>query len=174
MATTLLTSTAAAQLLASKDYFARSTRVLEESDSSFRPHDAMMTVAQHVAHVARTLDWFIDGAASPDGFDLDFEKQANELAEVTSLTEARQTLDAAFARAVQFIGACSADDLARPLPPGPIMGGQPWSTSSGRWSSTPRTIAAPSPSTPVCSGRSRRCRTWTERLFRIDSHALST
>jgi uncharacterized damage-inducible protein DinB len=125
MATTLLTSTAAAQLLASKDYFARSTRVLEESDSSFRPHDAMMTVAQHVAHVARTLDWFIDGAASPDGFDLDFEKQANELAEVTSLTEARQTLDAAFARAVQFIGACSADDLARPLPPGPIMGGQP-------------------------------------------------
>jgi uncharacterized damage-inducible protein DinB len=125
MATTLLTSTAAAQLLASKDYFARSTRVLEESDSSFRPHDAMMTVAQHVAHVARTLDWFIDGAASPGGFDLDFEKQANELAEVTSLTEARQTLDAAFARAVQFIGACSADDLARPLPPGPIMGGQP-------------------------------------------------
>jgi uncharacterized damage-inducible protein DinB len=125
MATTLLTSTVAAQLLASKEYFARSTRVLEESDSAFRPHDAMMTVAQHVAHAAQTLEWFIDGAARPEGFDLDFEKQAQALAAVTSLSEARRQLDAAFARAVQFFESCSADDLARPLPPGPVMGGQP-------------------------------------------------
>jgi hypothetical protein len=33
------------QLLASKDFFDRSTRVLEEADSGFRPKEGMMTVA---------------------------------------------------------------------------------------------------------------------------------
>ena len=60
------------ELLASKEFFERSTSVLEESDSSFRPKDEMMTVAQHVAHTAQTLDWFIEGAQRPEGFNLDF------------------------------------------------------------------------------------------------------
>ena len=37
------------QLLASKDFFDRSTRVLDEADSGFRPKPDMMTVAQQVA-----------------------------------------------------------------------------------------------------------------------------
>jgi hypothetical protein len=41
------------QLLASQDFFARSTRVLEEADSTFRPQEGMMTVAQQVAHTAQ-------------------------------------------------------------------------------------------------------------------------
>jgi hypothetical protein len=63
----------AGQLLASKDFFERSTRVLEEADSGFRPQKDMMTVAQQVAHTAQTLDWFIQGASRSQGFDLDFE-----------------------------------------------------------------------------------------------------
>src|ERR1019366_5697881 len=72
------------QLLASKDFFERSTRVLEEADSEFRPKEGMMTVAQQVAHTAQTLDWFIEGASRTEGFDLDFEENAKGLNGVTS------------------------------------------------------------------------------------------
>ena len=113
------------QLLASQDFFGRSTRVLDEADSGFRPLEGMMTVAQQVAHVAHTLDWFIKGASQPEGFDLDFAKQASALEAVTSLTVARQKLDAAYAGAIHFLRSASPADLARPLPPGPVMGGQP-------------------------------------------------
>src|ERR1039458_2020455 len=81
------------QLLASKDFFERSTRVLDEADSGFRPQEGMMTVAQQVAHAAQTLDWFIDGASRPEGFDLDFAKHAKVLEGVTSLAAARQMLE---------------------------------------------------------------------------------
>ena len=113
------------QLLASQDFFDRSTRVLVEADSGFRPQEGMMTVAQQVAHTAQTLDWFIEGASRPEGFDLDFEKHAKALEAVTSLDAARQVLATAYAKAVQFLRAGGAEDLARPLPPGPVMGGQP-------------------------------------------------
>jgi len=111
-----------AQLLASKDFFDRSTRVLEEADSDFRPTAEMMSVAQQVTHVAQSLDWFVDGATRPEGFDLDFAAHAAALAKVTSLTAARAMLDAAYTRAIGF---CQTTDLSRPLPAGPVMGGQP-------------------------------------------------
>jgi uncharacterized damage-inducible protein DinB len=113
------------QLLASKDFFARSTRVLDETDSGFRPQEGMMTVAQQVAHTAQTLDWFIEGASRPEGFDLDFEKHAKVLEAVTSLAAARQMLDSAYANAIQFLRSRNPEELSRPLPPGPVMGGQP-------------------------------------------------
>jgi uncharacterized damage-inducible protein DinB len=113
------------QLVASQDFFERSTRVLDEADSGFRPREGMMTVAQQVAHAAQTLDWFIEGASRPEGFDLDFEKHAKALEAMTSLAAARQMLTAAYANAIQFLRARSAEDLAQPLPPGPVMGGQP-------------------------------------------------
>jgi uncharacterized damage-inducible protein DinB len=113
------------QLASSQDFFDRSTRVLEEADSGFRPREGMMTVAQQVAHTAQTLDWFIEGAFRPEGYDLDFAKHAQALEAITSLTAARQTLKAAFANAIRILRSHSPEDLARPLPPGPIMGGQP-------------------------------------------------
>ena len=113
------------QLLASQDFFARSTRVLDETDSGFRPQEGMMTVAQQVAHTAQTLDWFIEGASRPEGFDLDFEKHAKALDAVTSLAVARQMLETAYGNAIQFLRSRSPEDLSRPLPDGPVMGGQP-------------------------------------------------
>ena len=113
------------QLLASKDFFARSTRVLEEGDSGFRPQDGMMTAAQQVAHAAQTLDWFIEGATRPEGFDLDFAKHGAEVAKVTSLAAARQWLDKAYDNAIQFFRSRNPEQLAQPLPAGPVMGGQP-------------------------------------------------
>jgi uncharacterized damage-inducible protein DinB len=115
----------ASQLVASKDFFERSTRVLDEGDSGYRPNEAMMTVAQQVAHAAQTLDWFVEGASRPEGFDLDFEKHAKELAAVTSLNAARQMLERAYANAITFLRSQSPEQLASPLPAGPVMGGQP-------------------------------------------------
>jgi len=120
-----MSSDFAGQLLASKNFFERSTSVLDEADSQFRPHDGMMTVAQQVAHTAQTLDWFVQGASRPEGFDLDFEKIARELETVTSLAAARKALDAAYANAIAFVRSRSAGQLAAPLPAGPVMGGQP-------------------------------------------------
>jgi len=113
------------QLVASQDFFERSTSVLDEADSGFRPREGMMTVAQQVAHTAQTLDWFIEGPFRPEGFDLDFAKHAQALEAITSLAAARQMLKAAYANAVRVLRSCSPEELARPLPPGPIMGGQP-------------------------------------------------
>lgn len=115
----------AAQVLASKDFFERSTRVLEESDSQFRPREETMTVAQQVAHTAQTIDWFIEGASRPEGFSLNFDEQIKEMGRMNSLAVARAMLDSAFGRAVEFLRSHPQEELAQPLPPGPIMGGQP-------------------------------------------------
>ena len=113
------------EILASKEFYTRSTQVLEEADSNFRPKDGMMTVAQHVAHTAVTLDWFIEGASRQEGFDLDFAAHAKALEAVRSLSQARMMLDAAYEKVLQFIRSRSAEDLAKPLPPGPVMSGEP-------------------------------------------------
>jgi uncharacterized damage-inducible protein DinB len=113
------------QLMASKEFFERSTAVLQEADSGFRPKDATWTVAQQVAHTAQTIEWFIDGVQRPGGFDLDFEKLSKELEAVTSLAQARKWMEKAYARAIEFIGAAGPAGLAKPLPEGPVMGGQP-------------------------------------------------
>jgi len=115
----------AKQLLVSKKFFERSTSVLNEADSGFRPQEGMMTVAQQVAHTAQTLDWFIEGASRAEGFDLDFEKHAKALGAVTSLAAARRALETAYAKAIEFLRSRSPEELARPLPPGLVMGGQP-------------------------------------------------
>jgi len=115
------------QLRNSEDFFTRSTNVLEEADSSFHPQPGMMTVAQQVGHVAQTIHWFLEGATQPEGFNLDFAAHAKELAGVTSLTTARGLLKDAYARAVEFARSRSAEELAKPLPQGPVMGGAPTS-----------------------------------------------
>ena len=54
-----------AMLAHTKQYFDRSTECLEEADSGFRPSEGMYTVAQQIAHVAETVDWFVEGGFSP-------------------------------------------------------------------------------------------------------------
>ncbi|HWR53271.1 MAG TPA: DinB family protein [Bryobacteraceae bacterium] len=125
MSPTLQPSDYANQLMASKEFFERSTRVLDEADSNFRPHEGMLTAAHQVAHAAQTLDWFIQGASRPEGFDLDFEKHAKAVEDVTSMATAREWLEAAYTNAIQFMRSQTPEDLARPLPPGLVMGGQP-------------------------------------------------
>ena len=113
------------QLLASQAFFNRSTSVLEEGDSGFRPKNEMMTAAQQVAHVAQTIEWFLDGAKDPNGFNLDFEAHAHQLDGVNSIGSAREWLNSAYQKAVDFANQSSEEQLSKPLPPGPVMGGMP-------------------------------------------------
>jgi len=120
-----LASTLVGQLKSTKEFFDRSTRVLEEKDSGFEPCPGMMTVAQQVAHVAQTVDWFREGMIKPEGFDMDFAAHMASVAKVTSLKEAREWYQRAHDAMVQQVSKMSDADLNAPLPPGPVMGGAP-------------------------------------------------
>jgi len=113
------------QLASMKEFFDRSTRVLQEADSAFAPKEGMFTTAQHVAHAAQTIEWFMRGAFAPGGFDLDFERMDRDVRGVTSLNAAREWLDRACAAAKATVDGHSEDEWAAALPPGPIMGGIP-------------------------------------------------
>lgn len=113
------------ELAAAREFFNRSTRNLTEEHSSYSPADGVMTTAQVVAHVAQTVDWFIEGAFRPEGFNLDFDGMAKEFMSYTSLEKAREWFEKSIADATKVISSKSDADLMAPLPPGPIMGGQP-------------------------------------------------
>lgn len=108
-----------------KEFFERSTRALTEDDSKFSPTPDMYTAAQQVAHAAQTVDWFMDAAFSPSGFDMDFETMDKGVRAVGSLAAAKAWLAKAFTGARAVIDAHSEQEWSAPLPPGPIMGGAP-------------------------------------------------
>lgn len=120
-----LSQAAAGQIAAAQEYFNRSTRSLTEQLSGFAPSDGMFTAAQHVAHVAQTVEWFMEGAFRPEGFAMDFEAMDADVRKVTSLAVARAWLDKAFAAAQATVASKSDADLTARLPEGPIMGGLP-------------------------------------------------
>ena len=108
-----------------KEYFDRSTRVLEEADSGFAPKKEMFTAAQQVAHVAHTIEWFIQGAFGPTGFDMNFEQIDKEVRKVTSLKAARMWMERACAAALKAAETRSEAEWAQSMPENPIMGAVP-------------------------------------------------
>lgn len=115
----------AQRIRTAQEYFNRSTSALTEEDSGFRPTEDTHTVAQQVAHVAWTLEWFMEGAFRPEGFSMDFEAEAERIGEVTSLTEARAWLETAFQSTAETIASKTEEEMRAPLPEGPVMGGLP-------------------------------------------------
>ena len=113
------------ELQRSKEYFDRATRCLEEQHSNHAPAEGMFTVAQQVAHVAQTLDWFLEGVTGDTGFDMNFEQHVAEAKAVTSLSEARKWLDTSFAAAVEYIGKTPMEELSKPVTEGALMVGMP-------------------------------------------------
>ncbi|BDC51208.1 hypothetical protein F183_A35240 [Bryobacterales bacterium F-183] len=106
-------------------FFNTSTKELTEEMSNFSPAPGVMTAAQQVAHAAQTIDWFVEGAFRPEGFDMDFEAHAKLIEGVTSLAVAREWFAKSIANAKAILGSKSDEELASPLPDGPIMGGAP-------------------------------------------------
>jgi uncharacterized damage-inducible protein DinB len=114
-----------AELNAALEFFERSTRNLTEDDATYTPAEGTYTAAQQVAHAAQTIDWFVDGAFRPGGFDLDFEAHDRAVRAVSSLREARAWMTRAVENARAVIASKSEDDWAQAIAAGPIMGGQP-------------------------------------------------
>lgn len=113
-------------LMTSREFFNRATDCLSEEDSGFSPKEDMYTVSQMIAHVAQSIDWFIDGAfSSENGFSLDFDDHINEAKAVNSLNTAREWLDKSYNAAIKMIDNKSDEELLMSLPAGPIMGGLP-------------------------------------------------
>ncbi|MGE3705624.1 MAG: DinB family protein [Vicinamibacterales bacterium] len=120
-----LVQQAVAEIDSANDFFKRSTRNLNESHSTVSPAPGMMTAAQQVAHAAQTIEWFVEGAFRPEGFDTDFEAHAKAVNACTSLKAAHAWFDKAIATAKATLASKTDADLLAPLPPGPIMGGAP-------------------------------------------------
>ena len=78
-----------------------------------------------MAHAAQTIDWFMQGAFDPNGFDMDFEALDRRVRAVQTLSEARAWLQRAVENARALLESRSAEEWAAPLPDGPIMGGLP-------------------------------------------------
>lgn len=114
-----------------KQMFLRSSSALTEEDSMFAPVEGMYTAAQHVAQVAMTVDWFVEGGLGDKPFDLNFEEAERKVREVQSLTQARQMLEEAFQRVIDKTASMDPAKLNELMPPGPILGGVPRHTIFG-------------------------------------------
>lgn len=114
-----------AELTNTERYFVKSINTLTEEDSTFAPKEGLMTVAQHIAHVAHTVDWFVEGANRAEGFDLDFPAHWQEISKVSSVQAAKEWVTKAFRGAREMFEKESAEELSRALPEGMVMGGQP-------------------------------------------------
>ena len=119
------------QLNGAYEFFERSTRNLSEEDSTFSPADGVYTTAQQVAHAAQTIDWFMNGALDPKGFDMDFEAHDRQVREVTSLADARARLEKSVKNARAILESEADESWLQPLPDGPVMGGAPRATIFG-------------------------------------------
>ena len=97
------------ELRASEKYLNTATACLAEEDSGITPAEGMMSAAQQIAHIAQTIDWFIEGAFG-DGFDMNFEESAKEIMAVTSLTAAREWCTKSYADVIAAIESKSEDE----------------------------------------------------------------
>lgn len=105
-------------------FFNTSTAVFDEPDANFAPRPGMFTVAQHIAHAAQTVRWFIEGAFSPTGMTMDFEGMEKEVRQVKSLCAARKDFNDACDCAIQIVDSKSRSDFAEPIA-GHIMADEP-------------------------------------------------
>jgi uncharacterized damage-inducible protein DinB len=112
------------ELQMTRKFFNTTISAFSEEDSGFAAKPGLLTVANHVAHVAETVHWFIEGAFGK-GWDMDFEAAEKRNREVTSLATAKDRLDEAFEAVVRTIGEASDQVLCEPIPDKQIMEGAP-------------------------------------------------
>lgn len=112
------------ELAMSLKFFKTGTSCFGEDDAGFAPQPDLYTVAAHVAHVADTVNWFVEGAFGA-GWSMDFEKHIAGAKGVTSLAAANKNLEDAFANASNVIGGATDQQLFEPIPDKTIMDGAP-------------------------------------------------
>lgn len=113
------------KLDSTEGFFNNTLSVCEEKDSNYKPSEDMFTLAQQVAHVAQTVDWFLDGMFSKTGFDLNFDAHQRVILMQKSLTESKAWLEKSFNEFREKIETVDDELLKERIAPGPIMGGVP-------------------------------------------------
>ena len=106
-------------------FFSKTCSVFQEEDSGYAPTPGQFTVAQQVAHVAQTIDWFMEGGFRDEGFDLDFAVHQAAIRDVHSLREALAWLVKSVDAAAAVLQDKTQEELMEPIAQGPIMAGQP-------------------------------------------------
>ena len=106
-------------------FLSRTCSVFGEKDSEYAPTPGQFSVAQHVAHVAQTIDWFMEGGFRDEGFDLDFAAHQKRVREVNSLEAAFTWLARSVDAAADALAAKSQAVMMAPIAAGPIMSGEP-------------------------------------------------
>jgi uncharacterized damage-inducible protein DinB len=114
----------AAAVEAVKTFFDRTIECFREEDAEFSPKEGMFTVAQHVAHAAQVVEWFLEGAFRPQGMSTDFETMEKDVRRIVSLEDARTWWNDAMAEALETVNQAAPESWDEPIR-GPIMGGQP-------------------------------------------------
>ena len=112
------------EIKVSKTFLDRTTEVLDEADSTLIPVDGMMNAAQQIAHIAQTVDWFVEGVFG-EGFDMDFEEHFKLVLAINSLAEAQAWCDRSFETALKTIEGKSEEELQVLTPADSIMGESP-------------------------------------------------
>ncbi len=112
------------QLELSRKFLKTTLGSFDEADSGFAPRPGLFTVAGHVAHVAGTVDWFVEGAFG-GGWDMDFERHIDEAKAVTSLASAVEWVDRAYEAAMAAISSASDERLFTPIEDSAVMEGAP-------------------------------------------------
>jgi uncharacterized damage-inducible protein DinB len=113
------------ELKSLRQFFLNTISCLTEEDSGYAPQEGMYTVSQMVGHTAHTVEWFMDGAFGPDGFDLNFDNYVERMKQHSSLTKSIEYFKKSVEQTIQKIQDVSDEELITPLPAGPIMGGAP-------------------------------------------------
>lgn len=128
------------ELKLSKEYLDRSSKCLEETDADYSPVGGVFTARRQIAHIAATVDWFLEGAFG-SAFNMDFDSHTAVLDRAKSLDEARQWVARSYAEAIETLESKTAEELNQPLPEGPVVASRAAIYSGQSWS-TPRTTAA--------------------------------
>ncbi len=109
-------------------FFSRTCSVFHDDDAEYAPTPGQFTVAQHVAHVAQTIDWFVDGGFRPEGFNLDFAEHQKAVRECSSLPDAMVWLVKSVDAATEVLDSKTPEEMMEPIAAGPVMGGEPRAT----------------------------------------------
>ena len=112
------------ELESTQKFFKTTLSVFEPDDAEFAPYPELYTVAGHVAHVADSIDWFVEGGFG-GGWDMEFEASIAKAKAVTSLQEATEWLNRSFVNATAVVGKASDQVLFESIPDTRIMAGAP-------------------------------------------------
>ena len=112
----------ATELRTSLKYIKATASAFDEDDAGFAPQPGLYTVAGHIAHAADSVEWFVEGAFGK-GWNMDFGALIAAAKAVTSLKEANEWLDRAYATAIAAVESAPDEVLFAPIPDERIMRG---------------------------------------------------